>query len=286
MLLRRRRLLIAAGLLTVASASLNVWRAGAGSPTPPPSPQQAGGAGDVSAARPRVRRAQAWPRLQKTLEVLGDRLEAHGKERLVLSGELRRGGLLPPVPFRVVRELPDRVRCELREQGRTRVLAFDGLGSSANDSPLGRDEEGLMESLAYDTVEHLLTARHGGASVSFLGPRFRLDDGEADGHNGPFYDLYQVNTRVRTGGEVRHQPKVFYVNSDTFTLDRVRYTAAVDGGQVSVEILLEEWRRVQGQLIPTRIVRLENGEPRMTLVVTGVRVGPAAADGSFGPIAR
>ena len=281
MLLRSRRLLIAAGLLVVASASLNVWRAGAGPSTPPPSPQQADGAGDVSVARPRVRRAQVWPRLRETLEVLGDRLEVPGKERLVLAGELRRGGGRP-IPFNLIRELPDKVRWELRDEGRTRVLAFNGNSASADDGPIGRDEEGLMESLVYDTVEHLLTARQAGASVRFLGSRFRLDDGQAAGYEGAFHDVYQVNTLVRTGGEARRQPKHFFINSDTFTLEKVRYTAAVDGGQVPVEILFKGWQRVQGQLIPTRIVRLESGEARATIVVTGIQVGPATADGAFG----
>jgi hypothetical protein len=213
--------------------------------------------------------------------VLGDRLEVPGKERLVLAGELRRGGGRP-IPFNLIRELPDKVRWELRDEGRTRVLAFNGNSASADDGPIGRDEEGLMESLVYDTVEHLLTARQAGASVRFLGSRFRLDDGQAAGYEGAFHDVYQVNTLVRTGGEARRQPKHFFINSDTFTLEKVRYTAAVDGGQVPVEILFKGWQRVQGQLIPTRIVRLESGEARATIVVTGIQVGPATADGAFG----
>jgi len=138
-----------------------------------------------------------------------------------------------------------------------------------------------METFLYDTAEHFFLGQAQGLGTRFLGSRFQLDDGTNPNYRGPYYDVYEVMDAVRLGAPVRLQPKLYYVNSDTLLLERVRYQSNHDSSRPNVEIQMGLWRRGDGQSVPWRVVRLENDQPVFTLTVVSATIGPWQSDGLF-----
>jgi hypothetical protein len=225
-----------------------------------------------------VRRGRLWPQLRPMSRALGDRLEKQGKERLILTGHLRRASKRNENrPARLILEFPDRLRLE--EQGGVTVYNKDFASSNG---VLEKNEQDEVESLLFDFVDHFFAAQMQGAATRFLGSRFRLDDGADPTYTGPYYEVYQVTDRIAVKQEVREQPKLYFFNSDTLLLERVRYQVERDGEPVEVEVLISDWRKVDGQQIPGAITRTENGAPVLALSITSAGVGAKQNDGLFG----
>lgn len=223
-----------------------------------------------------LRRASLWPQLRLNLKALGDRLEKPGKERLTLIGTISRDGQSQPVLL--VLEFPDRLRLETQSGIQRDVLTFNGKRGAKAGGAFDQSEEDLVETLAYDTAEHFFIGQGNGMATRFLGSRFRADDGTTRNYTGPFYDIYQTNEQVKLGAVTREQTKAYCFNSETLLLERVTYRNRVSQ---PVEIRITGWRDVQGQQVPTRIVRIEAGQPVLTLVVSSASVGSALTDSIF-----
>jgi hypothetical protein len=229
-----------------------------------------------------VERGRIRPQLHAVLDVLGDRLEKPGKERLTLTGTMTKAGSQQSISVLVVREFPERLRLEEEVDGERRVTVFNGDSVRRNWNSHNRRDEDLIETLTRDSIEHFLTTQLGGAATRFLGARFRLDDGTTSNYRGPLYDLYEISEANRVGREVRRQTKIYYFNSDTHLLERVKYQIQRDGPATIVEVRLNKWQEVQGQKLPGEIVRLENDTPVLTLNINSAGVSARAADGLFG----
>jgi hypothetical protein len=227
-----------------------------------------------------VRRARLWPQLRETLNALGDRLEKSGKERLILVGTLRRQNNSQAIPFRLFLELPRHLRLE--EQGaRPRVSGFDGGEGWALGAALSDEDQEIIETLVFDSADQFFLAQEQGFATRALGRRFRLDDGGAPNYTGPYYDIYQLQDHVSIVKEERTQSKLFYFNSDTLLLERVRYQIERDGAPVNVEVRFGGWQKVNGQQIAGSITRLENDTQTLTITINVVTFSPRAADGAF-----
>lgn len=224
--------------------------------------QAAGPGGSVYLSRSRLR-----SRLREALTFFGDRLEKPGKERIVLVGTLKPTSQAPALPFQAVWELPGSLRIETPGG----ALTFDGQTLTG---AVTRTDEALVETFFYDTAEHFFLVQARGLPTRFLGPRFRLDDGRDANYRGPYYDIYEVIDAVRWGAQVRMQPKLYYLNSDTLFLERVRYQSNRDSARTEVEVQLGNWRRGDGQAVPGHIVRLENGQAVFTVTVASATIGP------------
>jgi hypothetical protein len=219
-------------------------------------------------------------RLRGAFNVLGDRLEKPGKERLTFVGTLRRQNNPRAIPFRLFLEFPHRMRLE--EQGaQPRVIGFDGsngwvLGATPSDT----DQE-MIEIFVFDSVDHFFLGQVQGFATRALGSRFRLDDGIVANYTGPFYDIYQVTDHIAIGSAVREQAKLFYIDSDSQLLERVRYKIKRGIEEVNVEVRMAGWRKVGEQQVPGTIIREENGNQALTLTINTAIVGPRIADGIF-----
>lgn len=225
-----------------------------------------------------VRRSRLWPQLRPMSKALGDRLEKPGKERLILIGTLRRASNRSENrPARLILEFPDRLRLEEQDG----VTIYNNDFASSN-GVLKRNERDEVESLLFDFVDHFFASQMRGDATRFLGSRFRLDDSANPNYTGPFYELYQITDRIAVKQEVREQPKLYFFNSDTLLLERVRYQVERDGEPVEVEVLISGWRNVDGQQIPGAITRAENGAPVLALSITSAVVGRKQNDGIFG----
>lgn len=229
-----------------------------------------------------VRRGRLRPQLHAALGALGDRLEKPGKERLTLTGTITKAGRQQAIPVLLVWEFPGRLRLEEQVDGQRHTTVFNGNNARRNGNSLSRREEDLIETLIHDSVEHFLISQLDGAATRFLGSRFRLDDGTATNYEGPFYDLYETSELIKVGREIRRQTKVYYFNSDTNLLERVKYQVRRDGLATLVEVRLNNWHEVQGQKLPGEIVRLENDTPVLRFTITSTGIGSRGTDGIFG----
>lgn len=227
-----------------------------------------------------VRRARLQPRFRHLLDVVGDRLEKPGNERLVMIGTLRRQDDSRPMPFRLFLEQPRRMRLE-EQRAQAGVTSFNGRSGWALGESLSDADRDMIETLIYDSADNFLLGQTQGLATRALGSRFRLDDGTDANYDGPFYDIYQVMDHVGTGSDVRQQSKLFYFNSDTQLLERVRYQIQRDGAAVNVEIQITDWKRLNKQRVPSVITRLEDSKAVLTITISSVVIGPRLEDGIF-----
>jgi hypothetical protein len=161
------------------------------------------------------------------------------------------------------------------------ILGFDGTAPwKAGGTPDQYDLD-LLETLIFDSAERFLLTNSEGTGFRLLGTRFRLDGGTDEDYSGPFYDIYQGIDHLDFESETRRRPKKFYVNSDTMTLDLVKYQIERSGSTFNVEIRFSNWSNANGQLVPALITRIENGQPVFTLSITGVSASAKADDGAF-----
>jgi hypothetical protein len=226
--------------------------------------------------------AQLWPQLRWHLKVLGDRIEKPGKERLTITGTIKRAGDLEALPMALTLEFPDRLRLTVQDGLQQRVVTFNGQAANSVGIAITSSEREFIETLVYDTTEHFFLGQTQGTAMRCLGQRFRADDGTTPNYTGPYYDLYEVSDQIKAAADGRQQIKDFYFNSDTLLLERVRYQIVRNGAPVEVETRLSNWQQAQGQQVPRRIVRLENGQPVLALTITALALSPRVDDGSFG----
>jgi hypothetical protein len=270
-------------LLVASGVGLGVLAVG----RPGPSAQTA----DVSAAAVDdndlyVSRVEVWPQLTEALSAAGDRLEKRDKERLTLLGTISRPReYAERRALRLVLELPGRLRLEEQDGSKTDVTVFDGKDVKKAGKALKKEDEDAVESLVFDTVDNFFLSQRRGQTIRYLGSRFRAQEaGPVD--RAAYYDLYEVGDHLAFKQKQTVRRKVFFFNSDTQLLERVRYRDD-DGGQpVNVEVRFSGWSRVEGQALPTSVTRLENGEPVLILEFTSAALGRRMDDGIFALTAR
>lgn len=226
-----------------------------------------------------VRRALLSPRLALNLSALGNRLEKSGKERLTLLGALRTGSTTPARELAATLEFPDRLRLVVRGP-QPRLITLDEQQTNSLPMAVAAEDLDLIESLAYDSAEHFFATQMQGKAMRFLGSRFRTDDGSSPDYNGPYYDIYKIADQIQPSGEER-PAKLYYFNSDTFLLERVTYIINRGGSEINVETKLSDWRSVEGQQVPHRIERFENGKSVFTFSVASAALSQRADDGIF-----
>ena len=229
-----------------------------------------------------VRAGRLWPQLRWHLKVLGDRIEKPGKERMTITGTIKRAGDSQALPMSVTLEFPDRLRLTVQDGVQQRVVTFNGQAAAGVGNALTSREREFIETLVYDTAEHFLAGQTQGTAMRCLGQRFRADDGTTPNYTGPYYDLYEMSDQIKTAADARQQIKYFYFNSETLLLERVSYQIMRNGAPVEVETRISNWQQAQGQQAPRRIVRLENGQPVLALTITALTISPRVDDGSFG----
>jgi hypothetical protein len=228
-----------------------------------------------------VRASALTPKLAWHLKAMGDRLERPGRERLRITGTLALVKDSQAKAVDAVLEFPDRLRLTIQNGAESRVITFDGDQVKASGSSLDTADQELGETLVYGTPEHFFSTQMQGMATRLLGLRFRLDDGSSAGYSGPYYDVYKVADRVRTATDQREQIKLYYFNSDTLLLERVTYEIMRNGATVKVEERLGNWTREQGQQVPRRIERFENGESVFVLAISTAGLSARADDGVF-----
>lgn len=213
-------------------------------------------------------------RLQGPLQALGDRLEVKGRERAVMAGMLQNGS--QQEPFTLIAELPNRIRLTISGAGGTRVVIYDGKTTRSN-TPLTQRDYDLVETLAYDTAEHLLLAEvDGSLALRFLGGRYHEDSDPAS----TAYHIFEGSEAVALGGDARERTRHYYFNSDNWLLERITYPRTVSV-ESSVEVRFGDWERVNGQTLARRVERFEDKASVFRLTINAVSFSPGLDDGIF-----
>ena len=226
----------------------------------------------------------------RVLEIMGDRLQVVGKERLDLFGVLTRAGA-DPVAVQILWEYPGKVRIEKRletggkveDPAKQDLLVYDGAGNlRKNRGTASVSDQDLIEMLVHDSVEGFFIGQLEGFATRFVGSRYHRLDAEGNAV-GPDYDIYEVINQVRVPGRPLKQRKLYYFNSDTALLEKVRYRLAAERGRGTIKVSVEvgNWGEVYGQFIPGKLVRYENGVEVVKLEIKEAGIAGAANDGSF-----
>jgi hypothetical protein len=222
------------------------------------------------------------PQLIANLDALGDRLLRPGKERLTVTGTLSLADDAQPGHFVAVLEFPDKLHLTIARGVKTSVIAFDGQhpARAAGRSPDSQELD-FVETLIHDAADHFFSTQMQGRATRALGNRFRMDDGSTTNYSGPYYDIYQVADSIRTSSESERRSKLYYFNSDTLLLERVRYQINREGSDIKVEEVIGDWQKEQGQQIARRIERFENEKSVFVFTVRTVTLSPHVDDGIF-----
>jgi hypothetical protein len=228
----------------------------------------------------KIRAGALWPQLRSYLKALGDRLEQSGKERLVLTGTLDLVGS-DRIAVTAILEFPDRLQLTTHSGSQPHTTTYDGQSVPAVGTQLNNADQDLIESLVNDSADHFFKAQVQSAPTRHLGDRFRTDDGSTENYAGPYYDVFSMEDRLVLGSASRSQTKFYYFNSVTRLLERVTYQIVRNGDSIEIETQFSNWKKTEDQQVAHRIVRLENGQPVISLTITSAAVAARINDGRF-----
>jgi hypothetical protein len=219
------------------------------------------------------------PQLRGAIDALGDRVVRPGNERVSSNGTLTKGTAATAV--RVTRELPNKLRIENIGSGPGRVIGFDGNAAWASDGLLGDDDANMIETINDDSAEAVLYGLQSGSSVRVLGEHFRTDHGAAANYRGPWLDLFEMFGVITQRAGTVHRQKHLVFDSNSKFLLYVRYKLLRASSTVTSQTEWSGWQNVNGQAVPARVGRRENGIEVWNLSLNQIAIGPALADGSF-----
>ncbi len=218
------------------------------------------------------------------LSVLGDRMHTAGKEQFVLAGTY--ADATGSVASQIVWQAPGNL---LFSRVGASALAYSagnktpsvGASSSQAASAQASANQNILESLLDDRPETLFYAMQSGDPYRLLGTRFRTDDGKTPNYAGPWYDIIQISEPVKATGGTTTRQKLFCFDSETGLLARTTYRLANAGATTIVSTEYSGWTTQNGQAVPGKIVRRENGVVVFTFQVTSSAVQAAVSQSAF-----
>lgn len=203
----------------------------------------------------------------------GDRYTKSGRERLVIAGSATTPRGL--VSVRLTYELPGKMRYEETNGRGNNLVINGGSGLALSRSAADDDDDDLLESLFYDSPDYFFsTARDGATSLRYLGSRFRTS-------SGALVDIYQSVLVAAARRDAPNRAKYYAFDSSNGLLVTVRSSSARGNVKTQVDTEWTEWRVVDGQRVPGRMRRLENGLPRLNVTMGAAVFSPALPDSSF-----
>jgi hypothetical protein len=203
---------------------------------------------------------------------LGQRLQKPGKERIMALGNiLRPGDARQPTDFvRITWQYPLKIRLDKSKNS----LAFD-RNNPAQAVPGDQETADTIQMLLEDSMEGLFAMQKDLASVVYLGSGFTLEGAD---DSDPGMDIVMISYPDIFR---RKHPilKSYWFDSRTKLLGVVAYTTP---SGVLTHIVINDWREVEGEMIPFRIERWENDKLAMRLSLDSAEVSAGANDITLG----
>ncbi len=206
-----------------------------------------------------------------------------GHERRTLSGTVTVDG--SAVPFVFVRELDQRVRLDLGMPARTLMatgldlLTAPQLQTGGGESL--KNEAEILETLAEDAPESLHFIFGTAARITWLGGGYNDRESHGNSADVPLYDIYARTGVAGTQQGAPERTKSFFFDSSAKLLSLTRYDIERDGSTVNVEVSFGGWTSLSGQMIPTTIIRSENGAPVFTITINAASSSATQTDSLF-----
>jgi hypothetical protein len=227
-------------------------------------------------AGPRQTSASAFHQMSSELKpyaiALGQRLQIPGKERITALGKIsyHRDTRQQTEPVRVTWQYPLKIR--LDQGGNS--LTFD-RNNPALPAPEDAKTSNTIQTLLEDSVEGFFAMQKKGVSRRFLGSGFSLEGASA---SDPSMDIVVISYPDVFR---RKEPilKSYWFNSRTKLLGVVTYTSPAG---VLTHVVIDDWREVEGEMLPFRIERWENNKLAMRLHLDSAAVSAGIEDNASG----
>lgn len=213
--------------------------------------------------------ARVSPVFRPLLIGSGERLLKPGSERFTAGAVIQYGTEAQPVAVQLVLQLPSQVRIDKVGS----AVTYDGKNDPRR-LPLDAKDLDVVETLVEDSLEGFLRIGAEGGSGRLLGRAIR--DVGSDGTTS-WVDIFQVFYRSKLRGDAL-RAKIYYFDSATGLLRRVEY-AGKDG--IGAQVLLKDWRVVQGSRIPFQIERFERKVLTLRISLSAALLGKGVDDVPF-----
>ncbi len=216
---------------------------------------------------------------QEYLAAASPRFDAPGRECLIMTGTVTSS--TGTVPMVYTRQLDEDSRVDLGTPPTRSLVAANLTATPAVTAALSDNERRILETLYDDSMDAFLYSVQYKGGLRFLGRGFRTDDGTTPNYQGPYYDIWVRYAPVTVLPERPMRVKHFYFDSTTKLLAKSRYMVSQNGAETVVEVQYTGWHSSGGRMIPSQIVRQENGQAVLSVVVQDVEPGASAASGFF-----
>lgn len=218
-------------------------------------------------------RLSLQPEADKFRRRVGQRFTEPGREHASLVGTLTIGAQQFQVRIDRSQE-DDGEQVQVSLSGGGGSLTWNGKDGARS---AGRDaagaERSLIEKIALDSPDQFILAQLRGASY-FLAARQAIPPGAVPGddYDGPVWDVVRVaepsfsprpNQPVSLG-------RLYHINCVTGLIDKV---VSQEQGEI-IEAYLTNWADAGGELTPTRVKWMRDGQILMELIVTSASNGP------------
>ena len=209
-------------------------------------------------------------------KILDKHFEAIGQKNLDEVKTMKATGKLLTMgmegPFTMIYKRPGKVRMTIEIQGMEIVQAFDGetawmmnpmMGATQPMVVTGAQAEPLRESADMDG--QLWNYKEKGHQVELTGTE------EVNGKEAYVLRLTKSNGNVDR----------YFINKETYMIDRVLSSANMNGMDMEVETILSDYRDVKGYMMPFRTLQSFGGQQGNTILFDEVKVNEKVDDAVF-----
>ncbi len=168
------------------------------------------------------------------------------------TGKMAMGGTGIEAPFTVVTKRPDKIRLEFTFQGMTGIQAFDGETAWMVMPFMGStDPEVMPEDIAKqfkdegDVDGPLMGWKESGHQVELIGKE------ETEGTA-----AYKIKV-TKKDGDVEY----YFLDAEYFIPIRVESSSEIQGRTVDIEVVLSDYKEVDGLMVAHSIEQREKGAP-------------------------
>jgi hypothetical protein len=210
---------------------------------------------------------------------LGNRMQTTGKERLVLTGTLEQATRNTAASsVRITIDIAGQLRMD-STGGPSVTVVYDGQQIKNSGAGQGKADQDLADSLSQDSMESVITGLIQGNAARTIASHARWADPRSP--STPILcDVVQQYDRSSASWRDPEQAKTYCFDSTTHLLAAVMYRTP---SKANVITRFSDWRSIenQGQMVPFKVERLENGNAVFTLTVQKAELQAHADDGFF-----